>query len=295
MEKNELIVGSHVSMNSPDFFLGSVQEAISYGSNAFMFYTGAPQNSYRKPLYELKINEGKELINKSHISFDNIIVHAPYIINPANGEKADLVQLTRSMIINELQRTSAFGSSVLVLHPGAHVGQGVDVGIDNLIECLNYVLSNDNTNVKIAIETMSGKGTEIGTTFNQINYILNHVQKKERIGVCLDTCHISDGGYSLNEFDNVLEQIENSFGIDKILVIHLNDSKNEKGSHKDRHENIGYGCIGFDVLNYIAHHNKLKNIPKILETPYIDGKPPYKKEIAMLRQSQFENNWKDNL
>lgn len=294
MEKEELYIGSHVSMNGPDFYLGSVKEALSYGANTFMFYTGAPQNSFRKPLNELKINEGRILLKENNIDESKIIVHAPYIINLANIGKPDLYQLSIDLLLNEVKRTAAFNVNTIVFHPGAHVGLGEDVAIKAIANGLDQILSKDNSNVKIAIETMSGKGTEVGINFEQIKQIMSLSKYPNRLGVCLDTCHISDAGYDIKNFDEVIKKFDEIIGLDHLLVIHLNDSKNIMAAHKDRHENIGYGYIGFDTLNYIVHHPLLTKIPKILETPYINEKPPYKTEISMLRNSEFIPNWRDN-
>lgn len=295
MAKEELFIGSHVSLTSPDFYLGSVKEALSYGANTFMFYTGAPQNTYRKSLEELKIEEGRNLIKECGINENKIVVHAPYVINGANSIKEDLYELSIKVIIDELQRTAAFGCSILVLHPGAHVGQGIEVGINTLAKCLDEVFSKDGTNVKIALETMAGKGTEIGTDFAQIKAIIDKCHYPERLGVCLDTCHIHDAGYDVADVDNILKEFDQTIGLNCLLVIHINDSKNPKGAHKDRHENIGYGEIGFTTLNRFIHHPLLVKIPKILETPYYNEKPPYKHEIKMLKDGQFIPRWREDI
>lgn len=294
MSDYKLLLGSHVSMNGPDYYLGSVKEAISYGANTFMFYTGAPQNSYRKSLSELKIQEGRRLLQEAGFDESKIVVHAPYIINGANKGREDLFDLSIKLIGNEVSRTAGFGAKILVLHPGAHVGAGSETAIKSLAECLDTVLSSDNSDVKIAIETMAGKGTEIGITFEQVRQIIDICHYPERLGVCLDTCHISDAGYDVSDVDGVLKEFDRIIGLDKLLVIHLNDSKNPRGAHKDRHENIGYGYIGYETIYKFAHHPLLNGIPKILETPYINEKPPYKQEIQMLKDGMFVDNWKDS-
>ena len=292
---SELYIGSHVGMNGPDFYLGSVKEALSYGANTFMFYTGAPQNSFRKPLDQLKIEEGRKLIKESGIDESKIIVHAPYIINACNIAKPDLYEMSINFIVNELRRTAGFGASIMVLHPGAHVGQGSEVAIKALANALDKALCEDGTNVKIALETMAGKGTEVGITFEEIRQIIDLCEHKDRLGVCFDTCHTNDAGYNLNDFDNVLDEFDRIVGLNRLLVIHLNDSKNPIGAHKDRHENIGYGEIGFDVLYKVVTNPRLEGIPFILETPYFNEKPPYKQEIEMLRSGKYIPNWRDNL
>ena len=289
----DLLIGSHVGMNAPEYYLGSVKEAISYGATTFMFYTGAPQNSYRKPLNELMIKEGRELLAKHSFDESKIVVHAPYIINAANSNRQDLLEISIKTIINELQRTAAFGAKILVLHPGNHLGAGPEVAIEVLAKSLDEVLANDGTDVKIAIETMAGKGSEIGTCFEQVRDIIGKCQFKDRLGVCLDTCHVSDAGYDINDADGLLDEFDRVIGLDRLLVVHVNDSKNPRGAHKDRHENLGYGEIGFEALCRIANHPRLKDIPKILETPYINEKVPYSDEIRMLRDESFEDGWKE--
>ena len=289
----DLLIGSHVGMNAPDYYLGSVKEAISYGATTFMFYTGAPQNSYRKPLNELKIAEGRALLKEQGFDEKNIVVHAPYIINAANKDRPDLLDLSIKTIINELRRTEAFGASMLVLHPGNHLGLGAEAGVETLAASLDQVFAEDGTSVKIAIETMAGKGSEIGTCFEDVKKIIDLCHYPERLGVCLDTCHIHDAGYNVNEPDELLAEFDRIIGLDLLLVVHLNDSKNIRGAHKDRHENLGYGEIGFEALCKIANHPLLKAIPKILETPYINEKAPYSDEIRMLRDEKFVDGWKE--
>lgn len=291
MEK--IYIGSHVSMSKPRYYLGSVEDALSFGANTFMFYTGAPQNSFRQPLETLRIEEGRELIKKAGLDEKKIIVHAQYVINIANKQNEYLYNTSKESLIKEIRRVAGFGLEILVLHPGSHVGTGVENGFESIIEALDDVLSRDGTNVKIALETMAGKGSEMCSDFSQVAHILENVKYKDRVGVCLDTCHISDSGIDVSKVDEVIEEFDRVIGLEKLLVIHLNDSKNPLGSHKDRHENIGYGEIGFDTLVQYVHHPKLINIPKILETPYIDGEPPYKKEIEMLVKNKYEENWKD--
>ena len=294
MAEKDFLIGSHCAMNSPEFYLGTVKEAISYNSSVFMFYTGAPQNSFRKPLNELKIEEGRKLLKENNFDESKLIVHAPYIINPANPSREDLREMSINMLISELKRTAGFGCKTIVLHPGNHLGAGPDEAIKCLDDSLNKVFESDGTDVKIAIETMSGKGSEIGTTFEEVAKIINGCKYPDRLGVCLDTCHVSDAGYDIHDVDGLLDEFNRIIGLSKLLVVHLNDSKNPRAAHKDRHENIGYGYIGFETLNKIAHHPLLVNIPKILETPYIDGNAPYKKEIAMLRGEKYEEGWREN-
>ena len=295
MGNKKILIGSHVGLNAPDFYLGSVKEALSYGATTFMFYTGAPQNTYRIPLERMKIEEGRKLLIENDIDESKLVVHAPYIINPANKVKPDIFDLSIKTLISELQRTAGFHAKILVLHPGAHVNQGKEVGIQNVIECLNEVLSQDGTDVKIAIETMAGKGSEIGTSFEEVAEIISGCKYKDRLGVCFDTCHTHDAGYDIKDVDAILDEFDRIIGLDKLLVVHLNDSKNPREAHKDRHENVGYGYIGFEILNKFVHHPKLENVPKILETPYFEEKAPYKKEIAMLMNGEFIPSWREDL
>ena len=289
MANEELYIGSHVSMSGPEYYVGSVKEALSYDANTFMFYTGAPQNTIRLPLERLKIDEGRALIKEHGIDESKIVVHAPYIINIANQLNVDNYELGKRHLLSELKRTYAFGPKILVLHPGSHVSTGVENGLDSIIKALDEVLDQDGTDVKIALETMAGKGSEMGTSFEQLKQIISSLKKPERVGVCLDTCHISDNGFDVSNIDDILASFDQIIGLDKLLVVHVNDSKNPIGAHKDRHENIGYGHLGFETLNKVVHHPLLKGIPMILETPYYEGNPPYKKEIEMLRNQKFED------
>ncbi|MCE5001972.1 deoxyribonuclease IV [Staphylococcus pseudoxylosus] len=293
-----MLLGSHVSMNGKKMLEGSAEEAHKFGESTFMIYTGAPQNTRRKPIEELNIEKGHEVMKAHDLS--NIVVHAPYIINIANTVKPHVFELGVEFLQSEIERTQALGAKDIVLHPGAHVGEGTDAGIKKIIEGLNEVLTNDN-DVRIALETMAGKGSEIGRNFEEIARIIDGVNHNERLSVCFDTCHTHDAGYNVKEdFDGVLNEFDKIIGVDRIKVVHVNDSKNDIGAHKDRHENIGFGYIGFDALNYIVHHDTFKEIPKILETPYVgedkkNKKPPYKLEIEMLKQQQFDPDLKNKI
>ena len=285
-----MLLGSHVSMSGKEMLLGSSKEAASYGANTFMIYTGAPQNTRRKPIEELNIEAGVQHMKENGMS--NIVVHAPYIINLGNTTKPETFALGVEFLQKEIERTAAIGATQIVLHPGAHVGAGVDAGIQKIVEGLNEVLSQDYP-VQIALETMAGKGTECGRTFDELAQIIDGVSNNHRLSICLDTCHVHDGGYDIvNDFDGVLNEFNNIIGLDRLKVLHINDSKNARGAAKDRHENIGFGEIGFETLQYVVHHPQLLDIPKILETPFVgvDAKTkqaPYKYEIAMLRSKTF--------
>ncbi len=286
----QLIIGSHVSFTKDKQMLGSVLEALRYGANTFMFYTGAPQNTNRKSIDSKLTELAHNLMTNENINIKDVVVHAPYIINLANDKN---YQFNVDFLTEEIKRVEALGVDKLVLHPGSHVGIGVDKGIENIILSLNACLKED-TRVTICLETMAGKGTEIGRTFEEIKRIIDGVKYNSKIAVCLDTCHINDAGYDLNDIDNVLQEFDNIIGLDKLKVLHINDSKNNRGTKKDRHENFGYGTIGFDNLMKVIYHDKLKDVPKILETPYVDtpmGKlAPYKHEIKMIRDKKFNEN-----
>lgn len=285
-------LGSHVGMSGKKMMLGSVEEALSYGSDTFMIYTGAPQNTKRKELSELHIEEAQALMKANDM--DSFVVHAPYIINLANTVNPDTYKLAVDFLRLELTRTCAMGSRILILHPGAHVGAGVDAGVSSIVKGLNEVLTDD-TDCLVALETMAGKGSEIGRNFEELAQIYDGVVKKDRLRVCFDTCHTHDSGYDIiHDFDGVMKEFDRILGKEQIAVFHINDSKNPCGASKDRHENLGKGYIGFDALHAIVHHPDFENIPKILETPWIpvDGdkkntRPPYKEEIAALRAEKL--------
>lgn len=285
-----LLIGSHVGFNKKTQLLGSVEEAIKYKANTFMFYTGAPQNTARSPIEDGLTLEALNKMKENNIDFSKVIVHAPYIINLCNEEK---FEFSVNFLTEEIQRVNLLGVKYMVLHPGSHVGLGIEKGIDNIVKGLNMVFQNvkDTNQVIILLETMAGKGTEVGSKLEEIKTIIDGVEDKEHIGVCLDTCHLNDAGYSMENFDDFLNEFDTLIGIDKIHCIHINDSKNIKSSHKDRHENIGFGTIGFDNLIKIIYNDRLENIPKILETPYVEREyAPYKYEIEMIRNKEFNPN-----
>ena len=295
-----LKLGSHVGMNGKEMFLGSVKEALSYGANTFMVYTGAPQNTRRKDVSELNIEAGQALMKENGIS--EFVVHAPYIINLANTVKEETYNLAVEFLQVEIERTQAMGSTTLVLHPGSHVGAGVEAGTAQIIKGLNEVLTKD-TKVNIALETMAGKGSEIGRNFEELARIYDGVTYSDKLRVCFDTCHTNDAGYDLvNSLDSVMEEFDRYIGKDQIAVFHINDSKNERGAQKDRHENFGFGNIGFDALLSVVNHPDFTDVPKILETPYIplpDDKKksfaPYKWEIEMIRKGEFDPEMKEKI
>ncbi len=278
-------LGSHVSMKKPDYLSGSVNEALSYNANAMMIYTGAPQNSFRVPVENLKIQQARKRWLENGHSMDDLIVHAPYVINLANTAKLETFEMGKRVLRNELIRSSAIGAKYLVLHPGSSLKDTLENGIDKVVEGLNEVLK-EGFDVTVCLETMAGKGSEIGYRFEHLAEIISRVDYP--LGVCFDTCHTWDSGYDLNNLDQILEEFDRIIGLDKLHVLHINDSKNVVGARKDRHANIGEGNIGFDILSNVVHHPLLKGKTMILETHYIDGLPPYKEEIKKLLN---RNSW----
>ena len=292
-------IGSHVGMSGKKMLISAVEEAISYDADSFMIYTGAPQNTRRKPTSELNIEAGWDLMRENGI--DEIIVHAPYIINLGNTVKPATFELATEFLAEEVRRSEVLGAKTIVLHPGAHVGAGIEAGLQRVVEGLDMVLRKD-MKITIALETMAGKGTELGYTFEEVAHIINNVKLSDKLMVCFDTCHVHDAGYDIvNDFDGVMKEFDRIVGIDRIAVFHINDSKNVIGARKDRHENIGFGEIGWKALEYIVHHTSYSHITKILETPYVqiledESKKiaPYKHEIAMLRSRVFDKDlWKN--
>lgn len=277
-----------MGMAGKEMFLASVKEAERYGANVLMLYTGAPQNTRRKEIKDLNIEAGWEYATKAGIR--EIVVHAPYIINLANTVKPETFELAIQFLEKEIRRTAAMRSHILVLHPGSALDAGAEAGIAQTVRGLNMVLDENEDEVFIALETMAGKGSEIGRTFEEIKAIYDGVNKKERLRVCFDTCHVNDAGYDLvHDYDGVFKHFDQVIGLDQIAVFHINDSLNPLGAHKDRHANIGQGTIGFETLHRLVHDPRFMEIPKILETPWLcaEGEtkktiPPYKEEIQQL-------------
>ena len=285
---SKIKLGCHVGMAGKEMFLASAKEAASYGANVFMLYTGAPQNTRRKDISELNIEAGWEYARQHGI--EEIVVHAPYIINLANTVKPETYELAVEFLEKEIIRTAAMRSRIMVLHPGSHVNAGVEAGIAQVIKGLNTVLNQNDDDVYIALETMAGKGSEVGRTFEELKAIYDGVDKKDRLRVCFDTCHVNDAGYDIvNHYDEVFEEFDKVIGLDQIAVFHINDSMNPLGAHKDRHANIYKGSIGYETLHRLVHDERFIDVPKILETPWLaeEGsdkktKPPYKEEIEWL-------------
>lgn len=292
----EIIIGCHVSYTKDSGLVGSVKEALSYGANTFMFYTGAPQNTFRTPVDLENLKQAYQLMKENNIDINNVVIHAPYIVNLANNKEPEKWDFAIKFLKEEISRSQVFGVNKIVLHPGSHVGLGTEVAIQNIADALNIILKGEGPS--ILLETMAGKGSEVGKTFEEIRAIMDKVENKQRIKVCLDTCHINDAGYDVKNFDKVLEEFDKVIGLDKLACLHINDSKNDLESHKDRHENFGLGHLGFDTLIKVIYHPKLKKVPKILETPYVsennDSKkrlyPPYKFEIAMIKNKKMNDN-----
>lgn len=286
-----MLLGSHVSMSGKEMLLSSAKEAASYHATTFMIYTGAPQNTRRKDVAEMNIAAGQKYMQEHNLS--NIVVHAPYIINLGNTLKPDKFEFAVEFLQAEVMRAQALGAKQMTLHPGAHVGAGSQAAIKSIAKGLNEVLT-PTQDLQIALETMAGKGTEVGRTFEEIAEMIDLVTHNDKLSVTLDTCHVNDAGYNVKEdFDGILNEFDHIIGLQRLKVVHVNDSKNPQGSHKDRHENIGFGTIGFEALNKIVHHPQLKDIPKIMETPYVgpdknDKYAPYAYEIAMFEKQTFD-------
>lgn len=285
-----MLIGSNVSMKGKEMFVGAVAEAASYGATTLQFYTGAPQNTRRKDVSEMRIPEGLAAMQTAGLS--HLVIHAPYIVNLGNTVKPENYPFAVQFMKEEVARAEALHAYAMPFHPGAHVGAGADVAIAQIAKGLNEIISGDQ-HVRIALETMAGKGTEVGRTFEELAAIIDQVDQQDKVAVTMDTCHMSDAGYNVkDDFDGVLNEFDHVIGLDKLAVVHVNDSKNPQGAHKDRHQNIGFGTLGFDCLNAIVHHPQLTAVPKILETPYVGPDkahmvPPYAVEIGWFQQQTF--------
>lgn len=291
MTNEPFLIGANVSMKAPDMFAGAVAEAASYHATSLQFYTGAPQNTRRKPVAQMQIPAG--LAGMQAAGLSHLVIHAPYIVNLGNTKKPENFAFAVQFMQEEVARADALHAYTMPFHPGAHVGAGPQAAIDQIAAGLNQILTPEQ-HVTIALETMAGKGTEVGRSFEELAAIIDQVKLKDKLRVCMDTCHMSDAGYNVkDDFAGVLAEFDRIVGLDKISVIHLNDSKNPRGVHKDRHANIGAGTLGFDCLYAIAHDPALAHIPKILETPYVgpDGKrvvAPYGVEIHWLQTGDYQ-------
>ena len=288
-----LIIGSHVSFNSKAQLLGSVREALSYNANTFMIYTGGAQSTLRSDINSEYTYEAFKLMIENNINPKNVIVHAPYIVNLANKSDINKYNFYIEFLVNELNRVKELGLDKMVLHPGSATTCTKEEAISNIAEAINKIYENT-TDVMILLEYMAGKGNEVGSSIGELKGIIDKINDKDRIGVCIDTCHMNDSGVDIAKFDEFLDEFDREIGIGKIKCVHVNDSLNLIGSHKDRHANIGYGTIGFDNLINVVYNNRLEGIPFILETPYInrnnkDAYAPYKMEIESIRNKKFIN------
>lgn len=286
-----LIIGSHVSFNNKKQLLGSVEEAISYNANTFMIYTGGAQSTMRSDINDELTYEGHKLMLENNINAKNVIVHAPYIVNLANRSDKTKYDFYIDFFIKELDRCKMLGLDKIVLHPGSATTCSKEEAIENIAHGINLIYKST-TNTMILLEFMSGKGTEVGTSIDELKAIIDKIDDKDRIGVCLDSCHMNDAGIDISKIDEFLDEFDSKIGIDKIKCFHINDSMNQFNSHKDRHANIGYGTIGFNNLLNIVYNKRLEGIPFILETPYInrnqsDAYAPYKMEIESIRKKEF--------
>ena len=280
-----MIIGSHVSFGK-DQLLASAQTAVSFGANTFMFYTGAPQNTIRAELKRDITEKAWEYMKENNIDINNVICHAPYIINLANKEKIESWNFSISFLKNEIKRITEMGVNYIVVHPGNALKVDREEALSNIALALNFIIDED-TKPMILLETMAGKGSECGINIYELKSILDKVNLNKKLGICLDTCHLNDSGVDIAKFDEYLSVFDSEIGLDKVKCVHVNDSKNVIGSKKDRHANIGYGTIGFENLLNVIYNPKLKDVPKILETPYIGEFPPYKFEIAMIKSKKF--------
>lgn len=273
-----LKIGCHLSTSKGYEHMG--KEILSLGGNTFQFFTRNPRGGSAKAIDKRDVDAFLELADKNGI--DVILAHAPYTLNACSADESTR-NFARETMADDLVRMEYTPGNLYNFHPGSHVKQGVEVGIEYIADMLNEVLKPEQT-TKVLLETMAGKGTEIGRSFEELRAIIDKVELNSHLGVCLDTCHVYDAGYDIvNNLDGVLEEFDSIIGLERLCAIHMNDSKNPFESHKDRHEKIGEGSIGFDAMVRIINHPKLRHLPFFLETPNdLDG---YAKEIAMLKEA----------
>ena len=295
-------IGCHVGNSGPLMLEGSIKEALNYGATCFMVYLGPPQNTIRKPIESMNADKMALIAEENNICLEDVIIHAPYIVNLARKDPEKFDFAVR-FIATEVSGVHNIGCKYLVLHPGSAVDSERSEALNQVARGINEIIKlTPNARTVIAIETMAGKGNEVGRTFEEIKFIIDNVIDKSRVGVCLDTCHINDGGYDLvNDYEGVISQFDEIIGLEYLKVIHVNDSKNPLASHKDRHENIGFGSLGFDTIMKIFNDSRFIDIPKILETPYVaslnnkENFPPYKYEINMIKSGIFDENLKEKI
>ena len=273
-------IGCHLSASKG--YLAMAKQAVSIGANTFQFFTRNPRGGKAKEINEDDVKAFLEY-SKEH-GINRILAHAPYTLNACSTDSG-IREFAKNTMADDLKRMEYTPGNYYNFHPGSHVGQGVEVGIDFIAEMLNEILTKDQTTI-VLLETMSGKGSEVGRNFEELKAIIDKVKLKDKLGVCLDTCHIWDGGYDVvNNFDGVLNEFDKIIGLEKLKAIHLNDSKNDLASHKDRHEKIGEGKIGLDAISKIINNDRIKDLPFYLETPNeIDG---YEREIELLKKRRI--------
>lgn len=269
-------IGCHLSASKGFAHMG--KEALSIGANTFQFFTRNPRGGKAKDIDENDVKAFLELAKENN--FAKILAHAPYTLNACSAD-AGIREFAFNTMKDDLERMEYVPGNLYNFHPGSHVGQGIETGIEQIADMLNRILTPETTTT-VLLETMAGKGSEVGSKFEELRAIMDKVELSDKLGVCLDTCHVNDAGYDVvNNLDGVLEEFDRVIGIDKLCAIHINDSKNPFASHKDRHEKIGEGSIGTDAFEKIINHPKLKELPFLLETPNeLDG---YAKEIELLK------------
>lgn len=269
-------IGCHLSAAAGYEHMG--KEALSIGANTFQFFTRNPRGGAMKALNQADIDAFLNLANEHH--FAQILAHAPYTLNACAADDR-VRRFAYQAMAEDLERMEYLPGNLYNFHPGSHVGQGIQTGIEKIAELLNHILKPEQTTT-VLLETMAGKGSEIGGKFEELREILDRVELKDKMGVCLDTCHISDAGYDIiHDLDGVLETFDKIIGLDRLKAIHLNDSKNPPESHKDRHEKVGQGYLGIETLEKVINHPKLKHLPFLLETP--NELPGYAEEIKQLK------------
>ncbi|MBE6031037.1 MAG: deoxyribonuclease IV [Clostridiales bacterium] len=271
-------IGCHLSASKG--FTNMGKEALSIGANTFAFFTRNPRGGSAKAIDDADIEGLIKIMEENN--FGKLVAHAPYTVNPAS-DKEQTREFARMCLREDIERMEKLPGNYYNFHPGSHVGQGAEKGIDLIAEILNDVISPDQTTI-VLLETMAGKGSEIGRNFEEIKAIIDKLDHPEKVGVCLDSCHVSDGGYDIiNDLDGMLEEFDRIIGLDKLKAMHINDSMNPAGAHKDRHQKIGEGHLGLETFVNIINHPVLKDLPFILETPNeMDG---YAKEIALLKEN----------
>ena len=272
-----LTIGCHLSTSKGYLAMGKT--ALAIGANTFAFFTRNPRGGAAKAIDPADAAALRELLTANN--FGTLVAHAPYTLNPCS-DKPHAREFARECMADDLVRMEAVPGSYYNFHPGSHVKQGAEAGIDLIAGLLNEVLRPEQTTT-VLLETMAGKGTEVGRTFEELAAIIERVELSDHMGVCLDTCHVHDGGYDIvNNLDGVLDEFDRVIGIERLRAVHLNDSKNPCGAHKDRHERIGEGCIGLEAFERIVTHPQLRDLPFILETP--NELPGYAAEIELLRK-----------